>query len=195
MTQQSKGEPKKNPPDGAKAQYPALPQNRNVAPQINVLTPGMRRIMELLGKTHGEISPDERSKINQQLHDLIILEPTFFSINDLPIRRDLLTRDNLRVFQSANKYKERNQREQQRQAPKRSQRKKKASPIRAPSQEAGPKKSHRLPAKARLGPRVKAGPQDPIQKQKKSLQHHQFPWRGSPERIYNNESPSTYTFD
>jgi len=86
-----------------------------VAPPANALTPGMRRIMELLGETIGEISEDERGEINQQLHDLILLEPAYFSITDLPIRRDLLTRDNLRVFQSANKYK-RAIREQQRQA-------------------------------------------------------------------------------
>ena len=103
--QQGEGKPNEDPQDGAKAKDPTLPQNRHVAPQVNVLTRGMRQIMELLGKTHGAISPDERSKINQQLHDLIVLEPTFFSIYDLPIDPKCRNIENRRVFLSANKFK------------------------------------------------------------------------------------------
>ena len=85
--------------------HPPISRDRPLVVQATVVTPIMRRIMGLLGDAYRTTSPNERIKINQQLHDLIITEPTFFSINNLPVDPTFRTPSAQKVFQSANKYK------------------------------------------------------------------------------------------
>lgn len=103
----------KVPQNSPQKQDQAVPQDRDVAPQNDAFTPGVRRIMELVGETSGEISEAQRREIHQELHDLIILEDAFFTIYDLPINPKWVTPEIRRVFFSANTFKKKRMQSQE----------------------------------------------------------------------------------
>jgi hypothetical protein len=65
----------------------------------------VQRIMAQMGTTYGTTSTDERNQACQQLHDLILKEPIFFTMDDLPVNPAWKTSLAKSVFDSANKYK------------------------------------------------------------------------------------------
>ena len=97
-------DPTTKPSEGTTTRSTTIPQNRDVAPPIDVSAPNMQRVMALLGKAFSTTSQDERDQAYQKLHDLIILAPRFFSLHDLPIKPEWKTKQADRVFQSALQY-------------------------------------------------------------------------------------------